>query len=61
MSDDFHYRKPGKSFNLHVKKVYINRYIIYTANKETLNFQLKRRADFWIKKPETVTPKELNK
>ena len=58
---DFHFRKPGNSFNLHAKHTLIEQLSnIDTAVKETLKFQWKRREDFWIQKLETLTPKGLN-
>ena len=58
---DLHFRKPGHSFNLHAKFKLIEQLsTIHTADKDTLKFQLKRRADFRIQKLETLTPKELN-
>ena len=58
---DFHFRKPGHSFNLHAKFTLIEQLSnIHTTDKETLKFRLKRREDFWIQKLETLTPKGLN-
>ena len=58
---DFHFRKPGHSFNLHVKFILIEQLSnIQTTDKETLKFRLKPREDFWIQKLETLTPKGLN-
>ena len=55
---DFHFRKPGHSFNLHAKFTLIEQLSnIHTTDKETLTFRLKRREDFWVQKPETLTPK----
>ena len=57
----FHFRKPGNSFNLHVKLSLTEQLNnILTTDKETLKFRLKRREDFWIQKLETLTPKGLN-
>ena len=58
---DFHFRKPGCSFNLHTKFTLIEQLTnIHTAGKETLKFRLKSREDFWIQKLKTLTPKGLN-
>ena len=58
---DFHFRKPGHSFNLHAKFTLIEQLSnIHTTDKETLKFRLKRCEDFWIQKLETLTPKGLN-
>ena len=58
---DFHFRKPGHSLNLHAKFTLIEQLSnIHTTDKETLQFRLKRREDFWIQKLETLTPKGLN-
>ena len=58
---NFHFRKPGHSFNLHAKFTLIEQLSnIHTTDKETLKFRLKRREDFWIQKLETLTPKGLN-
>ena len=58
---DFHFRKPGHSFNLHAKFILIEQLSnIQTTDKETLKFRLKPREDFWIQKLETLTPKGLN-
>ena len=58
---DFHFKKPGHSFNLHAKFTFIEQLSnIHTTDKETLKFRLKRREDFWIQKLETLTPKGLN-
>ena len=45
----FHFRKPGHSFNLHVKFTLMEQLSnIHTTDKETLKFRLKRCKDFWI-------------
>ena len=58
---DFHFRKPGHSFNLHAKFTLIKQQSnIRTIDKETLKLGLKHCEDFWIQKLETLTPKGLN-
>ena len=58
---NFHFRKPGHSFNLHAKFTLIEQLSnIHTTNKETLKFRLKCCEDFWIQKLETLTSKGLN-
>ena len=58
---NFHFRKPEHSLNLHAKFTLIEQLSnIHTTDKKTLQFRLKRREDFWIKKLETLTPKGLN-
>ena len=58
---DFHFRKPGHSFNLHAKFTLIEQLSnIHTTDKETLKFRLKRCEDFWIQKLQTLTPKGFN-
>ena len=58
---DFHFRKPGHSFNLHAKFTLIEQLSnIHTTDKETLKFRLKRREDFWIQKLEMLPPNGLN-
>ena len=58
---DFHFRKPGHSFNFHAKFTLIEQLSnIHTTDKETLKFRLKRREYFWIQKLEMLTPKGLN-
>ena len=58
---DLHFRKPVQLFNLHGKFSLMKQLInIYTTNKNNLKFQLKHHRNFWIKKLEMLTPKELN-
>ena len=58
---NFHFRKPGHSFNLHAKFTLMEQLSnIHTTDKETLKFRLKSREDFWIQKLETITPNGLN-
>ena len=58
---DFHFRKPGHSFNLHAKFELLEHLSnIHITDMETSKFQLKRREDVWIQKLETLAPKGLN-
>ena len=58
---DLHFRKSGDSFNLHAKFTLIEELSnIHTTDKDTLEFPLKRRKDFWFQKLETLAPKGLN-
>ena len=46
---DFHFRKPGHSFNLHAKLTLIEQLSnTHTGDKDTLKSRLKRREDVWI-------------
>ena len=59
---NFHFRKPGHSFNLHAKFTLIEQLSnIHTTDKQTLKSRFKRSEDFWIQKLETLTPKGLIK
>ena len=56
-----HFKQPGHNFNKHAKFTLIeqiNNKII--TEIDTLKIGLKRREDFWILKPATLTPKVLN-
>ena len=61
MSASIHFKQPGHTFNKHAEFTLIEQ-INNTLNTDidTMKIRLKRREDFWILKPDTLTPKGLN-
>ena len=56
-----HFKQPSHNFNKHETFTFIE-HINNTINTDidTMKIKLKRREDFWILKPDTLTPKGLN-
>ena len=56
-----HFKTNDHNFMKHAKLTLIEQLSeTSNINKDTLRLRLKRREDFWIHKPETLAPEELN-
>ena len=53
---NLNFRKLGQSFNLHARFTLIEQLSnIHKTNKDAIKLLIKRREDFWIKKPESLS------